>query len=93
MLKCLLEFAYDVPYDVFAYNSRVGTSVSYWSVCKHIKDLSEEGAQTVFDVGQDPGKGSDCNGTRRIFVCSGTQRLVEKTKRKHNECQAGSHAR
>ena len=45
-----------MPYDFFAYNSRVGTSVSYWSVCKHLKDLSEEAAQTVFDVGRDPGR-------------------------------------
>ena len=57
MSKSLLEFAYGVPYDVFAYNSRVGTSVSYWSVCKHLKDLSEEEAQIVFDVGRDPGRG------------------------------------
>lgn len=57
MSKSLLEFAYGVPYDVFAYNSRVGTSVSYWSVCKHLKDLSEEEAQIVFNVGRDPGRG------------------------------------
>ncbi|KAH7902758.1 hypothetical protein BJ138DRAFT_1021562, partial [Hygrophoropsis aurantiaca] len=53
MARGILDFASCVPYDVFVYNSRVASSVSYGAVYRGLQKLSDQEALVVRAHGRD----------------------------------------
>ncbi|KAF9232804.1 hypothetical protein BU15DRAFT_80791 [Melanogaster broomeanus] len=57
MTKGMFYFAFGVPHDVFAYNCRVASTVSYGAVYRCLQELSEQEAKAVVEVGRDLSQG------------------------------------
>ncbi|OAX30515.1 hypothetical protein K503DRAFT_807151 [Rhizopogon vinicolor AM-OR11-026] len=49
----MYDFVQSVPYDIFTYNSRIGTSVAYSTVIRMLKSLSLQEAAMVKLCGRD----------------------------------------